>query len=156
MILPLKELDKMKQIVLMFSVVITLFGCGDHAYKGRTTEVVSKWGNGIVKEERISLKGDTIECISYYENFKIHTRGMVINRNGSDVKIGRWDTFYPNGLKWSLNSFSSGITDGKYQTWHPNGTINIIGHYSNGVETGVWKFLDSTGVVVKEFDATPG
>lgn len=147
---------KMKRIILLCTAVLSIMGCGDKKYKGKKVEVTSKWSNGTVKEERISLKGDTIEVISYYENYKIHTRGLVVNRNGADVKVGSWDTFYPNGLKWSLNSFSSGITDGKYQTWHPNGTIKIIGHYSNGIETGVWKFLDSTGVVVKEFDATPG
>jgi antitoxin component YwqK of YwqJK toxin-antitoxin module len=146
---------KMKRFVLLCPVVFLIIGCGDKVYNGKTIDVTARWGNGNLKEDRISLNGDTVECISYYENFKIHTRGMVVNRNGADVKVGNWDTFYPNGRKWSLNGFSNGVTHGNYQTWHPNGTLKIIGHYSNGVETGAWKFLDSTGVVIREFDATP-
>ena len=136
--------------------VLSLISCGDSTYTGKVVEVTSKWANGNVQEERVHLKGDTVEVISYYDNFKIKTRGMVVNIDGSDLKIGSWYTYYPDGMKWSHNSFSNGITDGKYQTWHPNGAIRISGNYSNGYETGVWQFSDSTGIVVREFDATPG
>ena len=120
---------KTKGSVTLWMVVFATIGCGDTGYKGRTVEVTSKWSNGNVK---------------------------VVSRDGSDLKIGCWDTFYPDGMKWSLNCFSNGVTDGIYQTWHPNGAVNILGHYSRGFETGVWQFSDSTGVVVREFDATPG
>jgi len=147
---------KTKGRVTLCMVVFAIIGCGDSEYKGKVVEVTSKWSNGNVQEERVYLKGDTVEVISYYDNFKIQTRGKVVNRDGSDLKIGCWDTFYPDGMKWSLNYFSNGVNDGKYQTWHPNGVVKILGHYSHGFETGVWQFSDTTGVVVREFDATPG
>ena len=143
-------------IVTICMVVFALSSCGDTSYTGKIVEVTSKWSNGNVRKERVVLKGDTVEVVSYYDNFKVQTRGRVVNRGGADLKIGCWSTFYPNGMKWSLNCFSNGVTDGKYRTWHPNGTVKISGNYSNGVETGVWQFSDSTGVVVREFDATPG
>jgi antitoxin component YwqK of YwqJK toxin-antitoxin module len=152
---------KTKGSVTVWMVVFATIGCGDTGGTGDTgdtgksVEVTSKLSNVNVKEERVYLKGDTVEILSYYDNFKIQTRGRVVNIDGSDLKIGCWDTFYPDGMKWSLNCFSNGVTDGKYQTWHPNGAVNILGHYSQGIKTGVWQFSDSTGVVVREFEATP-
>jgi len=31
-----------------------------------------------------------------------------------------------------------------------------VGYYSNGVETGAWSFFDKSGIIVKEYDVTPG
>ena len=114
---------KTKGHVTLWMFVFATIGCGDTGYKGRTVEVTSTWHNGNVKEERVSLKGDTVEVISYYNNFKIQTRGRVVSRDGADLKIECWETFYPDGKKWSMNCFSNGVTDGTYQTCSFSGSV---------------------------------
>ena len=81
---------KTKGHVTLWMFVFATIGCGDTGYKGRTVEVTSTWHNGNVKEERVSLKGDTVEVISYHNNFKIQTRGRVVSRDGADLKIECW------------------------------------------------------------------
>ncbi|HHZ81601.1 MAG TPA: hypothetical protein EYN28_03155 [Flavobacteriales bacterium] len=155
----MKEIDEFMKIVGYITIMIGVafsWGCGEADEKRGTVEIVSKWGNGNVKVERIQMKGDTVKVISYHENFKINTIGRVRVVDGEDVKEGVWEAFYTNGKPWSNNNFKSGINDGEYKTWHPNGAQNILGFYSNGVETGLWQFMDTLGVVVRQFDVTPG
>ena len=124
--------------------------------KQNRVEVISNWGDGTVKEERVYHEGDVIEIVTYFENFKVNTKGRVKIVGEEEVRIGTWRSYYKNGTHWSQGEYSNGVSDGGYQTWHPNGSPNIIGFYSNGVETGQWTFFDSTGTIVKQYDVTPG
>ena len=82
--------------------------------------------------------------------------GSEVNENtGEEVKHGDWISYYPDGVKWSQDTYDKGVQNGVYMTWHPNGTPYISGHHTEGAMTGVWTIQDSTGVVVKTFDSTP-
>lgn len=136
---------------ILSTLLISLFiiGCGGEPT--RKTSTVTTWPNGKPKLEHIQLKGDTIKVINYDSDGLIKSQGKMLG----ETREGRWYTYYPNGIKWSLNSFEGGIKHGEYKTWHRNGQLNISGHYTMGATTGKWMFYDSTGVVTKEFDVTP-
>jgi antitoxin component YwqK of YwqJK toxin-antitoxin module len=140
------------KVAIIFSLSL-VYGCGSPGEGG--VEVREVWPNGSPKEERINMGGDTVKVTTFHANFKINTTGKVVETQDGEVKHGEWKSFYPNGINWSLGNFQMGVDHGDYRTWHPNGQPNIIGHYTMGATTGKWQFLDSTGVVVKEFDSTP-
>ncbi|PCJ82047.1 MAG: hypothetical protein COA49_03555 [Bacteroidetes bacterium] len=155
----MNEINDLMKIIGYLNLVLVAaltFGCGDNREENVGVEIMSKWSNGNVKLERVQMKGDTVEVISYHENFKINSKGKVRVVNGKDVKEGAWVVYYPDGRLWSKNVFSNGINNGEYRTWHTNGKPHIVGFYSNGSETGLWQFMDTLGVVVRQFDVTPG
>lgn len=124
--------------------------------KHRRVEVISNWPDGSVKEERLYSEKGIVEITTYFDHFKVNTKGKVKVLGDKELRIGAWESFYKNGNRWSKSEYSKGVSNGVYQTWHPNGKPNITGHYSNGVETGKWQFFDTTGTIVKEYDVTPG
>ena len=126
------------------------------ANKPNRIEVVSSWSDGTVKQERVHHGEDTVEIITYFDNFKVKTKGKVKIVGEKELRFGTWYSYYRNGTHWSQSEYLNGVSDGVYQTWHPNGKPNIIGFYSNGVETGKWQFFDTTGAVIKQYDVTPG
>jgi antitoxin component YwqK of YwqJK toxin-antitoxin module len=151
----------MKKVFIFGVIAVVISHCGVISHekieeKPNRVEVISNWGDGTVKEERIYLDGDVVEIMTYFENFKVNTKGRVKIVGEEEVRIGTWRSYYKNGTHWSQGEYSNGVSDGGYQTWYPNGNPNIIGFYSNGVETGQWTFFDSTGTVVKQYDVTPG
>lgn len=139
---------------LVLCVLCALFSCSESEQK-QGLEVLEKWGNGVVKKDRVRLAADTFKVNYYHENFKLHMSGNAFYSEGEEVKNGEWKAFYPNGVNWSLNTFDKGVEDGDYRTWHRNGILNISGEYREGSATGRWTFYDGEGVVVKTFDATP-
>ena len=124
--------------------------------KPNRIEVISSGSNGTVKQERVYHGEDVVEITTYFENFKVKTKGRVKVVGEEEIKLGTWNSYYKNGTHWSQSDYLNGVNDGVYQTWHPNGKPNIIGFYSNGVETGKWQFFDTTGTVIKQYDVTPG
>jgi len=140
------------QLCLIISSAMFL-GCGTEG--GGEKDVKGVWPNGNPKEERKEMGGDTVKVTTFHSNFKIHMSGKVVKTDEGEVKHGEWKSFYPNGVNWSVGNYNMGVDHGEYRTWHPNGNPNIIGHYTMGATTGKWQFLDSTGVVVKQFDSTP-
>ena len=144
-----------------FALVIVcgaLASCEDNSTQTKSgdVEILETWSNGKVKKDKLQLRGDTSRITTYHDNFKVHMVGEVVLSEGQEVKHGEWKSFYPNGVNWSLNTYSMGVSHGAYKTWHPNGELNIVGNYSLGVSTGVWQFMDSTGTVIKQVNATPG
>jgi len=151
----------MKKVFIFAIIAMVTFYCGvisNEKTEGKSNrvEIISNWADGTVREERIYLEGDVVNVMTYFENFKVNTKGRVKIVGEEEVRIGTWSSYYKNGTHWSESEYSNGVSDGNYQTWHPNGNPNIIGYYSNGVATGQWTFFDTTGTVVKQYDVTPG
>ena len=143
----------MKKVFFLIA-LCAFFSCSD-SLQNEGVEVLEKWENGVVKRDRVRLAVDTFIVNHYHENFKLHMSGKAFYFEGEEVKHGEWTAHYPDGKKWSLNNFDKGVEDGEYKTWYRNGVLNISGHYNLGSATGQWSFYDTTGVVVKTFDATP-
>ena len=139
--------------------VFTFSSCSGSEVRENTghdeIEVLENWTNGVVKKDRVHLVADTFKVSYYHENYKLNMTGRAFYVEGEEVKHGDWISYYPDGVKWSQDTYDKGVQNGVYMTWHPNGTPYISGHHTEGAMTGVWTIQDSTGVVVKTFDSTP-
>ena len=144
-----------KQFMVITLCIVSLIGCGEAVEEIDIVEVVEVFTNGTVKEERVQLKGDTVQITTYHPNAEISFEGRVVLVEGEDVKEGVWTASYPDGGPWSRSTFIGGLRDGEYKTWHPNGQLNIRGTYDYGVAVGHWQFMDAKGFVTREFDAAP-
>jgi hypothetical protein len=72
----------MKRVFLFGVIAVVISHCGVISNekieeKPNRVEVISNWGDGTVKEERIYLDGDVVEIMTYFENFKVNTKGRV-------------------------------------------------------------------------------
>ncbi|MBO7465200.1 MAG: hypothetical protein J6T56_05040, partial [Bacteroidales bacterium] len=52
----------------------------------------------------------------------------------------------------SEGTYRNGRWHGVYRVWHPNGRLFYTGEYDRGRRTGIWKYYDSTGVLVRTED----
>ncbi|MBM71786.1 MAG: hypothetical protein CL847_03285 [Crocinitomicaceae bacterium] len=143
----------MRNVIGLF-VLMAIFNCSESGNRNGV-EILESWENGVVKKDRVNLAADTFIVNHYHDNYKLHMTGNVYYVDGVEVKHGEWRVLYPDGKNWSLNNFDKGVENGEYKTWYKNGKLNIWGYYSSGSATGNWTFYDTSGVVVKTFDATP-
>lgn len=86
--------------------------------------------------------------VTHYDNGMVEKKGMTIN----EKRHGRWESFYPTGLKWSEVEYRNGIKDGDAITYYPNGMMKYQGRYYNDERAGIWMFYDTTGVIIKRID----
>ena len=47
-------------------------------------------------------------------------------------KVGKWTSWYENGLKWTDRNYKDGKEDGKSTEWFANGQIKTEGNYKDG------------------------
>lgn len=92
----------------------------------------------------------TEKHIEFHPNGKIKIKGDIVK----DLKQGKWEAFYENGVKWSESNYLFGKRNGTYKVFYPNGKLKIHGAYENEVKTGVWFFYTENGQFEKEIDFT--
>ena len=105
------------------------------------------------KEEKVGENFENVEIpvkdvVEHYDNGIVKIRGK--ERDGK--RIGKWESFYENGYKWSENNYKSGYRDGPTIVYYKNGMMRYDGRYYNDERTGIWQFYDSTGVLIKKLD----
>lgn len=94
------------------------------------------------KEPTVKIK----ETVERYPNGALKMRG---NQDG-DKRIGLWQSFYPNGYKWSEINYVNGYREGSVVVYYQNGMMRYEGSYYNDERSGIWQFYDTTGVRVKK------
>ena len=65
-------------------------------------------------------------------------------------RIGKWESFYPNGYKWSEINYVDGYREGPVVAYYPNGIMRYEGNYFNDERSGIWMFYDTAGVTLKK------
>lgn len=100
---------------------------------------------GVFEPPDSTYTGDYFEK---YESGVIKVRGSF--RFGK--KSGKWMYFYPNGKLWSEAFFHMDKMNGESTVYHPNGNVMYNGFYKMDVADSVWKFYDTTGVMVQKRD----
>lgn len=88
------------------------------------------------------------ESIEKYPNGTVEMRGKEKGKK----RIGKWESFYPNGYKWSEINYVDGYREGEVVVYYPNGIMRYEGNYFNDERSGIWMFYDTTGVTVKKID----
>lgn len=91
---------------------------------------------------------EVIEVVEYYDNGRVSKRGITVDGK----RTGRWESFYPNGLRWSETTFKNGVKEGPTVTYFPDGIMRYDGFYHDDVRSGKWVFYDTTGAVLMRID----
>lgn len=88
------------------------------------------------------------EIVEHYDNGAVRIRG----KEKGDKRIGKWESFYPNGYKWSETNYRDGYRQGEIIVYYDNGIMRYEGSYTNDERSGVWNFFDSLGVNLVKLD----
>lgn len=88
------------------------------------------------------------EIVEHYDNGAVRIRG----KEKGDKRIGKWESFYPNGYKWSETNYRDGYRQGEIIVYYDNGMMRYEGSYSNDERSGIWNFFDTLGVSIVKMD----
>lgn len=97
--------------------------------------------------EKVEQK-EIVDVVEYYPGGGVKLKGKS---QGGD-RIGRWISFYPNGLRWSEVEYRKGLREGDAISYFPNGMMRYQGRYYNNERTGIWTFYDTTGTLIQRID----
>jgi len=141
----------MKKIMMrlyghLFVVLLLLSACADKAETvntdqkdtdGKTTSKV------ITKQE---LQDQLIDAVPYVEK---HPSGAVKiqGQKVGDLKVGKWTSYYPNGVLWSESEYYKGQKNGKFRDYFDNGMLRYKGAYVNDMKQGPWYFYEEDGKI---------
>lgn len=119
---------------LLFALVaVTFFSCSD---------------NADINDREKSDKEEVVDVVTYHENGVVEKKGKSIGGK----RHGTWESFYPNGYKWSEVNYRDGLKWGETVTFYPNGMMKWQGQYASDERVGLWIFYDTTGVILKKVD----
>ncbi len=90
----------------------------------------------------------TVEVVDYHDNGMVSKRGITIDGQ----RHGLWESFYPNGLKWSETTFRNGVKQGPTVTYFPNGMMRYSGSYYDDERSGMWVLYDTSGTIYARID----
>jgi len=63
---------------------------------------------------------------------------------------GQWMSFYPTGLLWSEMHYDKGLREGPNMVYYEDEKPRYTGFYKNDVQDSIWRYYDSTGVMIKK------
>jgi hypothetical protein len=91
---------------------------------------------------------EVVDVVEYYPNGAVKLRG----RSRGGKRFGRWESFYPNGYRWSEMEFREGRREGDVISYYNNGMMRYQGRYYNDERAGIWSFYDTTGALIERVD----
>ncbi len=94
------------------------------------------------------IQEPTVNVVEKYPNDVIKITGQ--EKGGK--RVGKWQSFYENGYKWSESTYKNGFREGPFTVYYRNGMLRYDGYYYNDERSGVWQFYDTLGVTIKKID----
>ncbi|HKK40394.1 MAG TPA: hypothetical protein VJ949_13320 [Cryomorphaceae bacterium] len=91
---------------------------------------------------------EIIDVVEYHPNGAVKLKG----KSQGGKRIGKWESFYPTGYRWSEATYRNGYREGDAVTYYPNGMMRYQGRYYNDERTGIWTFYNTRGAMVKKID----
>ena len=141
----------MNRIVVIALIAVFITSCSqkkvvESTYENGNPKVVKYYQK---KGDELDLRKETV----FYENQQKKMEGTYKVK----ARDGQWKAWYENGTIWSEGEYKNGKREGLGIAYHPNGQKYIEGRYREDMRIGVWRFYDTTGVMVKEvnFDLVP-
>lgn len=134
----------MKKILFIALIAGLSFGCSEK----KVVEATYENGNPRV-EKYYKKKGSELILqreVVYYENQQKKMEGEFKDLQ----RDGHWKAWYENGILWSEGEYKEGKRNGLGIAYHENGKKYIEGMYRDDTRVGIWKFYDTTGVLLKE------
>ncbi len=104
--------------------------------------------NSGAKDQTKSKEKEIVDVVTYHDNGVVEKKGKSIDGK----RHGKWESFYPNGYKWSEVNYRDGLKWGETMTFYPNGMMKWQGQYASDERVGLWIFYDTTGVILKKVD----
>ena len=137
----------MKKLILLFSLSLFLFSCGDN--NGSSSNVKSEnniKNNDLPKKEVKKLKEVVIE--RYTEGDK-KIVGFYDGEGSNEVIVKRVHYYSQNdgGDTIKEENYKNGKLEGKYFTWFIDGELGLECNYKNGILHGVYKKYEKNGKV---------
>lgn len=126
----------MRHIPGLLAIVALLCACSQRFEEETATIEPVKQANP-VKEE-----------VEYYENGVVKMRGRTM----AGQRIGKWESFYPNGYKWSEVNYNSGERHGPSISYYQNGIMRYQGRYDTGKRASIWQFYDTLGITIQQIN----
>jgi len=100
--------------------------------------------------ERVRVRGQD------YPDGKPKSREGFVILNGDTLPHGLKTTWYPNGIRESVESYVDGFLQGYSLHWHPNGRLKAIERYAYGELNGQAKYWDEAGNLIGCSDEKSG
>ncbi len=127
---------------MIFSLLaLTLLACNTPASNDEAESEKSPQGNSLSTDQ-------PQEVVEKYENGVVKIRGKEMDGK----RVGKWESFYETGYKWSESNYRNGFRDGPIVVYYRNGIMWYDGRYQSDERSGVWQFYDTTGVLLKRID----
>jgi len=97
--------------------------------------------------QNLSTK-EIVDVVEYHSNGAVKLQG----KSQGGKRIGKWESFYPTGYRWSEANYRNGYREGDAITYYSNGMMRYQGRYYNDEQTGVWSFYDKNGMLIQKTD----
>jgi len=124
------------RIFIIVTLAVLLSACGENGPSEQSTEV---------KKDK---SREIVDVIEHHPNGAVKLRG----KSQGGKRIGKWESFYPSGYRWSEAEYRNGLREGDAITYYSNGMMRYQGRYYNGERVGIWMFYDTTGVLIEKID----
>lgn len=99
-----------------------------------------------VNSSRPAKSSSTIrEWSDKWPNGAVHWKGQVLEKDGVQVRIGNWYSWFEDGMPETACRYSDGLLDGPYREWWESGKLCSEGQYSKGAKAGEWRKWSSQG-----------
>jgi len=92
---------------------------------------------------------DQIAPVPYTEKYDTGQL-KVLGQKVNGEKVGKWQSYYPDGKVWSEGEYYEGEKNGKFKDYYNSGMLRYKGAYVNDLKQGPWYFYDETGKVDKK------
>ena len=99
-------------------------------------------------ENDSQIQEPVVKVIEKYPNDVI----KIIGQEQGGKRVGKWQSFYENGYKWSESTYKNGFREGPFTVYYRNGMLRYDGYYYNDERSGLWQFYDTLGVTIKKID----
>jgi len=130
--------DFMQKIKKSFLFFISIFFILSVLSCGKSTEV---------KPEMTELK---------YSNGMPKEKGLLLKKDGKEIKMGDWTFWYENGLIKKQCTYTDGSLNGLYTEFYENGQKREEGELVNNEKNGKWIFWKKNGQQDEEIEFTNG
>jgi antitoxin component YwqK of YwqJK toxin-antitoxin module len=150
----------MKKIILLFAVIVSVFGCSQKS--GNAKILASHFIDSVIKHsdstyEKPYFRTDFVKAM-YYVNKKDSTICQLMKDSAGSIRqviIAKKDTriffglYYKNGqLQADLPLDAFGQYHGIGKFFYEDGSLQSSGNYIHGFKTGDWKVYDKKGAVI--------
>lgn len=110
-------------------------------------------GNAIIAQQNdtsINQVDEEGHKIGYWKKF--NENGMILYEGTfeSDVPIGEFKYFYPDGTTKAKVVFSENGLRSESTTYHYSGKVMSYGFYFDKLKDSLWKYYDINGILLKE------